>query len=634
MEIFDKYFVEVRNGSKVTYSAADLSKLDKMYEAEALKKMEKKLFSPIKKERQKSFGSQVRDYAFERILDRRLYTFKYLLVIPNPYGVAKQTALILFNSSKAFKVRYRVVGNRPGCDFEGESIYSTRHRVPIMGLYQGRNNSVVLELVDEDGKVVKKRTITIYVSAVGDGLKDVVCRTDDEETRFPFILLNGVNYNPIVIDGEGQIRYSLQCKTGRLGMMPLNNGHFLLMDKSANRVDEYGRVQPCRYHEMDYMGRVYRTFLFEYAIGRAMSQNGGSLFLVTSSDADHVLDCVIELDINSGEIIKRCDISTIFGSKYRFESNWADITRLEWRDGALFANVKRLHSIVKLNWEKLEPEWVMAPDGVWTDTPVEKHLLKGGSAAPVFSGPEYMTVVGGEEKDEYEIAVFDTRSVGHVKYAGGRTANRSAASLIRVDEKNRTYSILRREELDKSLRYGSVIYSDDKSRILAAEGILRHRQGECNARLVEIGAADGARLKTTDIKKAFTKAWIFAPSLDDYCRPIDINERTVFGKIKEPEKFDGTLPALSDEKIDSDYFGRVRLCDDLFIFSMEPGMVERIYFIGRKNGYVQDYSNVAPANKRTSFAISLAGLKKDEYGVYVESEGLAYKLKNEIERLH
>ena len=101
MGFLDKYFIEVKNGSKVTYSESDLNKLDRMYENEVLAKTKKNIKSPMRKEMQKSFHSQVRDYAFERILDRHLYTFQYLLVIPDPYGVAKQTALILFNSSKS-----------------------------------------------------------------------------------------------------------------------------------------------------------------------------------------------------------------------------------------------------------------------------------------------------------------------------------------------------------------------------------------------------------------------------------------------------------------------------------------------------------------------------------------------------
>ena len=78
-----KLFVEVKTGGKMTYSVSDLNKLDRMYETEVFERKEKRVMSPFKKEMQKSFQAQVRDYAFEKILDRHLYTFKYLLVIPN-----------------------------------------------------------------------------------------------------------------------------------------------------------------------------------------------------------------------------------------------------------------------------------------------------------------------------------------------------------------------------------------------------------------------------------------------------------------------------------------------------------------------------------------------------------------------
>lgn len=63
MEFLDKYFVEIKNGSKVTYSESDLNKLDRTYETEVLTKTNKKFRSPMRKEMQKSFHSQVRDYA-------------------------------------------------------------------------------------------------------------------------------------------------------------------------------------------------------------------------------------------------------------------------------------------------------------------------------------------------------------------------------------------------------------------------------------------------------------------------------------------------------------------------------------------------------------------------------------------
>lgn len=632
MEFLDKYFVEIKNGSKVTYSESDLNKLDRTYETEVLTKTNKKFRSPMRKEMQKSFHSQVRDYAFERILDRHLYTFKYLLVIPNPYGVAKQTALLLFNSSKVCRVHYCVMGDSPEYNFEGDSVPSTRHRVAIMGLYQGRNNKVDLQLIDEENNIIKHRVINIYVSEIAGKASKIVHSTDKQMSHFPFILLNGTFFNPVVIDGDGNLRYSLQLKTGKLGMIPLQNGRFLLADKTAGRMNEYGGIQPCRYHEMDYMGRVYKTFLLEYSIGRAIAQDGDSLFLVTSSDKDHISDCIIELDMNSGNIIQKCDIVSILGDKYRTVKNWADITRLEYHDGIMFVTVKRLHSVLKLDWKERELKWVMSPPSVWKGTPVKQYLLKNiGIRGAICSRPEYVSVPDAFN-GEYDIVLFDTRSAGRVK-TGYKTFNDSIVKVVHINEDEKTYELKERVKLVKSPRYGSAIYSSDKKYLLAIEGILKkgkRKKVGYSSCIAEVDITSGETVKSTEFTKAFISAWEFKPHIEDYCEPLGKNDNVVFGSLKPPEEYTGQIPETADEKVDRDYFGRIRLCDSLFLFMMMPGMVDRIFFVGKKNKYVQDYSGIKPVGRKKFFAITLKGLKADEYFVYVESEGMTYKLKNEI----
>ncbi len=629
MGFLDNYFIEVKNGSKVTYSESDLNKLDRMYESEVLAKKNKKIISPMRKEMQRSFHSQVRDYAFERILDRHLYTFKYLLVIPDPYGAAKQTALILFNSSKKYSVHYCVEGDTPEYNFEGSSVPGTRHRVAVMGLYQGRNNKVDLQLIDEEGNIIKHRVINIYVPPVADRLKSIVCGTDKQMSHFPFILLNGINFNPIVIDGEGKIRYSLQYKTGKLGMVPLQNGRFLLADKTANRMNSFGKVQPCRYHEIDYMGRVYRTFLLEYSIGRAVAQDGNSLFLVTSSDKNHISDCIIELDMDSGKIINRCDISTVLSDKYRTISNWADITRLEYHEGMMYVTVKKLHCILKLDWDKRKLKWVISPPLAWKGTFVEKYLLRGiGLSGAICMCPDYMAVPG-VCSGEYDIILFDTCSASGVK-TGHSPLNSSVAKVIHINEEERTYSLKDKIELEKSQRYGSAFYSGDSKYMLVAEGILENKKLEYKACISEADALSGEITKRTEFSRAFLSTWEFNPHIEDYCQALEINRDVIAGSLTPPAEFEGQLPPLADEKIDREYFGRARLCDSLFLFAMMPGMADRIYFIGESNKYVQEYQDIEPAERKMFFAIMLDGLKPDEYFVYVESEGMAYKLRNEI----
>ena len=124
MGLFDRFFVDVKRGSKITYSESELRKWDRTYEKEILADDRRRVMSPLRKVPQQAYLTQIRDFAFERILDGHMYTFQHLLVVPNPYDIVKQSALLLFNSSKETKIRYRVLGDTEDADFRGETDYT------------------------------------------------------------------------------------------------------------------------------------------------------------------------------------------------------------------------------------------------------------------------------------------------------------------------------------------------------------------------------------------------------------------------------------------------------------------------------------------------------------------------------
>lgn len=132
------------------------------------------------------------------------------------------------------------------------------------------------------------------------------------------------------------------------------------------------------------------------------------------------------------------------------------------------------------------------------------------------------------------------------------------------------------------------------------------------------------------VSKSFSNAWPFAPDIKDYCVSMEKNDNAILGKLNPLEKFDGTMPALSENKTDGYFFGGGRICDDLFLCNMRPGTVDKIYFIGEKHSYVKDMENVKFVNKKEGFAIPLNDFEKDEYHVYVEYDDEVHKLKNEI----
>lgn len=631
MGLFSKYFVEVKNGTKVVFSETDLRKLDRTYEGEVVKSVSRRVRTPFRKVSQQAYLAQIRDYAFEQILDKHLYTFQHLLVIPNPYDLVKQSALILFNSSQETKVRYRVIGDTPEADFRGETDFATRHRVPVMGLYLERSNQVELELIDRENMVIKHRVIRIYVSETPKNIQDIIGEASNKKLPyFPFILINGVVFNPIVFDSNGAIRYSIQLRTSGRGMIPIGEGRFLYEDRTASRMMVNGRLRACRYHEMDYMGRVYRTFYFDFLVEGLVARAGESIFFITASGKGYRGDKIIEVNASDGRVVKSLLLSELFGDTYQKKGNWSQITCMECQGRSLIITAKSLHTIFKVDWETGELQWVFASEYLWKGTPAEPYVLKGDVPTDkLCMQPDFAAITTSDDGRE-RLVLFQRKSVGEIKLPDMADADKSAVVFVELDTENRTFHKIADVSVEKTEKYGSVMMSPEEKELLLCLGRLEEDLDERRAAVELVDRASGAVLGRVDLKRRFNKAWVFEPDIGQFAKPLPVTQDVVFGKLNPPKVFDGELPPLSDEPVNREYYGATRLCGDILQCSILPGSIDRIYFVGKKHKYVQDYSKMESRKRKFPLAIALGELKADEYRVYIEYENEVHLLKNEI----
>lgn len=631
MGFFSKHFVEVKNASKITYSESDLRKLDRTYDKEVFPKKKKRIMSTIRKVPQRAYLSRLRDYAFERILDGHGFTFKHLLVIPNPYDLVRQSAMILFNSSKETKVRYRVVGDTPDVDFVGETEYTTRHRVPVMGLYANRSNKVELELINRENTVIKRRMLRIYVPNVQANKENIIgCQERKAETHFPFTFINGVGFRPMAIDSNGEVRYSLQMKTNSVGMIPLNNGHFLYADSGANFADQRNKVRPCRYHEMDYMGRVYRTFFIEYPISNVVAQHGDSLFLVTASAPCYSADKIVEFDMNSAKVVKECDLADLLGTKYRVKEKWANIYALQYTNQRLYITVRTLHTVIKLDWDKMKIDWILAPESVWKGTDAEQYVLSGdGSATEFCRRPNQATVIECADGTSGEkILLYQEQFMSDLPL-DIPDADMSQIVFVNIKD-NKTYERSAAYDIEKSQRFGNCSLSKDAKRVLASSGFLAHPVEGKQAKIVEMDSNTGQVYRTIFFRRRVNNVWNFEPDIKSYAKLLKINAEVVVGTLTPMEVFEGSLPPVAEEKRDRAAFGNLRICDEVLLFGMIPGKTDAVYLVGETHSYKKDYANLRKGKQRMSFVLSLKNLAIDEYKIYLESEQKVYSLRNEI----
>lgn len=650
MNFIRKHFVEVKHGTKVTYSESDLRKLDKTYEKEVLDTSNRRVRSPMEKVLQQAYLTQLRDYAYEKILDSHLYTFSHLLVVPNPYDIVKQSALLLFNSTKELKVRYRVIGDVPEADFIGETDFTTRHRVPIMGLYLARSNRIELEMINREGEVVKRRQLRIYVSESPKKISDVFEnditheeRTKFQDVEFPFLLVNGLAFNPIAVDCEGKIRYSVQLRTNNIGMIPLEDGRFLYEDRTANRMSGRGAVMPCRYHEMDYMGRVYCTYLLDFPLCGVMAQNGNSLFAVTWSDNEHLRDCLVEIDRLSGEVKKKIDFAKVLGEEYRTRKDWIHLSKIVCDGEELLLVLGRLHTVLKYDWKQEKIIWVLAPKQIWENTPVSPYVLQGDrpagevcwkpedamlveSFAPGSGISEETSKAGGKTVEN--LALYQIKNNTDIRIFPKKSKDSSFVCLKIEKEKRRFQTIAEYKWIDCAL-HGSSFLSKDKKGILLCAGKCR-KGAEGKGQISELDVETGKELRTLYAKKIINTIWQFKPDIFRYGEGVPVSRNVVFGNIAPPEVFTGSLPEPEAERVPKECFSNSRICEELYLFSMLPGTISKVYLIGENHAYVQDYTGLGEKPVKFSFAISLKELEKDTYRIYAELEEKVYRIKNEI----
>lgn len=208
-------------------------------------------------------------------------TFDTMELARNPYGITPLTALAIFHSEVPCRLSY-TVENEDAAPWHFDSTsYETSHVMPIFGLCPDTDNKITLTLYREDGSMLAERTFLLHTDPLPE---DTSC--------------------PVWRDENGTVRYCLAIPSCDANMIPLTDGHFLLIhDKLRTRTDS--KPLPTHLHEIDLLGRCYRTCYVGDGIlntyGEVSETNHN--FLVLSMDPKKNEPILLELDRETGAIV-------------------------------------------------------------------------------------------------------------------------------------------------------------------------------------------------------------------------------------------------------------------------------------------------------------------------------------------
>ncbi len=177
-----------------------------------------------------------------------------------------------------------------------------------------------LELINKDDQVVGKNRIHIQTKPLPKSMQDPVQvekRTETSAMKLIFVAGKSTVY-PFAFDEYGDVRYIMTFRPRGYGYFPLANGRFIVMERQA-LVPTYMIPHSTQMYEMDWLGRVYRTYYVPNGIHHDVCEMtpGGNLLVVSNSQCGHVEDCIAEVNRQNGRIEKFLDLREVLKTAYR-----------------------------------------------------------------------------------------------------------------------------------------------------------------------------------------------------------------------------------------------------------------------------------------------------------------------------
>ena len=581
--------------------------------------------------------SQARDYWLEHILKSDGYTFQNMFLVKNPFGEAPLTALALFVTEVPCQVRVTVKGKIPETDFTSVLPETKYHRVPVLGLYPGRMNHIHFELLDQDSQVIDERTVSIKTRPLPQDLKKIVkVRKVSDDPAFENILVaGGIDVKTCVFDREGRIRYYLKRKPKGYGIFPLSGGRFIFMEREIS-APSYTNPQSVQSYDMDYLGRVRKTYLVKNGAHHTVEEKtpGGNIMTASSSMEGHSEDLILEIDRQSGQIVKKVMLGDIFDETYQDMMDWAHINSASHyeKDNSVLVSMRNIHSISSVDWETGEMRWLLCDPRFWEGTEMEEKLLKPVGDVPWFYQQHAVFELDVDfdgNPDTKHIIVFDNHWHKRRKVKFFDKDKNTYISFYTINEKERTVSFHKRFPCPKSKIRSNAILCPEKDRLYAMAGSLVTPIDEGIGVIREYDFTSGEVLSEFVVKPGFFRAHEFTPDVAALAEPLLASRDYVCGDLKRPEPLsEEAYQALEvqekcrvkDEKIDY-----VMQEDLLYIHEVDHS-VRKVYFFGKKGNYYVEFADTYQTMQlfeEAEYYITmwLDTLPSDYYRLYLDVRG-------------
>ncbi len=278
--------------------------------------------------------------------------------------------------------------------------------------------------------------------------------------------INAEDHNSYLYDNDGNVRCEYPLDGYRIDNLVSKDN---LMYISVNESTIAG-VNRLGYPEVVYDLGNY-SMHHDYILGK----DNSLLILASKNDSNSIEDFIINLDLKTKKVSEIADLGNLLGeyksktqlSKDKDKLDWIHINSLALiNENALLLSSRETSTIIKISdiYQNPQLEYLIGPKELWKDTPYSDYTFNKEGDFPIQGGQHCLVV---EENDQlspgqYYLHLYNNNtgiSNSYPDFDWSIIENVDTSSMYYkylVDENNRTFSLVKKLEVDPSRYISSV----------------------------------------------------------------------------------------------------------------------------------------------------------------------------------
>ena len=290
-------------------------------------------------------------------------------VIVNPYEISPLTALIIFKTDEAVSPKVTIEGEDELSTYEYTFDEGTEHYLPIYGLYPDRDNTVVLEY----GDVSKEFTITTEALPDDFVLPTSVDADKDKLSNDLYFFTPSSGGYTCAYDVNGDVRWYLTINS-IWEVNRLDNGHMMLSTERLVNSPYY----MTGLYEMDMLGKIYKEYSLPGGYHHDYYEMPNGNLLVSSDDFTSgdgtVEDYIVELDRETGEVVKTFDLKDVLNMEDGKSENWTEYDWFHnnsvWYDeetNSITLSGRHQDAVINIDYDSGDLNWIIGDSTNWSE---------------------------------------------------------------------------------------------------------------------------------------------------------------------------------------------------------------------------------------------------------------------------